>query len=189
MLHSLARQWWVLLLNGVSAVLFGILAVCWPGLTLLALLWLFGIFCLVDGASAIGVSFARGDRGMFWPMLLLGVVSIIAGLCALAWPGLTALALVTLIGAWSIVRGLFEIIAAIELRKVIDNELLLGLAGVVSILFGIVLFARPGEGALALVWVIGVFAIARGALLVMLALRFRSIGASHPSARPAAAGS
>jgi len=187
MLQALARHWWVLLLNGLFAILFGILAVAWPGLTLLALIWIFGVFCLADGATSIVLSFARSERGMFWQMLLLGLVSVIAGLCALAWPGLTALTLVYVIAAWSIVRGVGEIIAAIELRKVIDNELLLGLAGFVSILFGIVLFARPGEGALAVVWVIGVFAIARGALLVMLSFRLRGLHSAHSAARPAGA--
>jgi len=174
MLTALARNWWVVLLNGLAAIAFGILAIAWPGPTLLVLIILFGAYCLADGITAIYASFARNEKGAtWWQMLLLGVVSILAGIAAFAWPGLTALALVMVIAAWSVVHGIFEIIAAIELRKVIDNEWLLALAGVVSILFGIVLFARPGEGALALVWVIGFFAIARGVLLVMLSFRLR----------------
>jgi uncharacterized membrane protein HdeD (DUF308 family) len=175
MLHSLARHWWVLLLNGVFAIAFGIMAVAWPGLTLVALIMLFAVYCIADGITAIMAAFNKKERGHWLPMFLLGIVSIIVGIGAIAWPGLTAIALVMFIAAWSIVKGVFEIVAAVELRKEIDNEWLLILAGVVSILFGIVLFARPGQGALALVWVIGFFAIARGALLVMLSLRLRGV--------------
>jgi uncharacterized membrane protein HdeD (DUF308 family) len=188
MLPALARNWWVVLLNGLAAIGFGILAIAWPGLTLLALVILFGVYCLADGITAIVASFAKNERGgSWWQMLLLGVVSILAGIAAFAWPGLTAIALVMIIAAWSVVHGIFEIVAAFELRKVIDNEWLLALAGVVSILFGIVLFARPGEGALTLVWVIGFFAIARGVLLVMLSFRLRGLANRVETLRAAAA--
>jgi uncharacterized membrane protein HdeD (DUF308 family) len=178
MLNALARQWWVLLLNGVLAIAFGILACSWPGLTLFALIMLFAVYCIADGITSIIAAFNKKQRGHWFMMLLIGVVSILAGIAAIAWPGLTAIALVMIIAAWAIMKGVFEIVAAIELRKEIDNEWLLGLAGVVSILFGIVLFARPGEGALALIWVIGFFAIARGALLIMLGMRLRRINNS-----------
>jgi len=188
MLHALAKNWWVILLNGLCAIAFGVLAIAWPGLTLLALIIMFGVYCLADGITAIIASFAKNEKGApWWQMLLIGVVSIGAGICAFAWPGLTALTLVMIIAAWSIARGIFEIIAAIELRKVIDNEWLLILAGVVSIIFGIVLFARPGPGALALVWVIGFFAIARGVLLVMLSLRLRGVASRGDQLRAAPA--
>lgn len=187
MLHALARQWWVLLLNGLCAIAFGILAFAWPGLTLLALIWLFGVYCLADGITAIVVSITKHERGMWWQMLILGIVSVVAGIGAIAWPGLTAIALATFIGVWALIRGIFEIIAAFELRKVIDNEWLLALAGLVSILFGIVMVARPGEGAMALVWVIGFYAIARGTLLVMLAIRLRGVNEKLSSAHSAAA--
>ena len=185
MLNALARQWWVLVLNGVCAIAFGILAFSWPGLTLFALIMLFAVYCIADGVTAIIAAFNKKERGHWFSMLLIGVVSILAGLGAIAWPGLTAIALVMVIAAWAIVKGVVEIVAAIELRKEIANEWLLVLAGIVSILFGIVLFARPGEGALTLVWVIGFFAIARGALLVMLGMRLQRINKSL--ARTAAA--
>ena len=187
MLHALAKQWWVLLLNGICAILFGILAFSWPGLTLFVLILMFAVYCIADGITALLAAFGKKSGGHWFPMLLLGAVSILAGIGAFVWPGLTALALVYVIAAWSIVKGVFEIVAAIELRKEIDNEWLLILAGVVSILFGIVLFAKPGEGALALVWVIGFFAIARGVLLIMLSLRLRSVNSTLTSAKAAPA--
>ena len=173
----MADKWWMLLLNGLGAIVFGLLAFAWPGVTLLVLVTLFGIYCIVDGVTALMAARARrsGDRKWGW-MLFVGIVSILAGIAAFAWPGLTAMALLFMIAVWAIVHGVLEIIAAIELRKVIDNEWMLALAGVVSALFGIVLIARPGAGALGLVWLIGSFALIHGVLLVMLAFKLRRIG-------------
>ena len=186
MLDVVARNWWTLVLRGVLAVLFGVLAWVWPGLTLGVLVALFAAYALVDGVFALIAAFsgAGGERRL--PLVLEGVLSIGAGVVAIAWPDLTTLALLYVIAAWAIITGLFEILAAVELRREIDNEWLLGLAGVGSIVFGILLVVFPGTGALALVWLIGVYAILFGVLLIALGFRLRSVAERRPSGRGSA---
>ena len=140
-----------------------------------ALVLLYGAFALVDGIGAVVAGFAGRKEGAFWPLFLFGVMGIIAGLAVLAWPGLSAVILLLFIGAWAVVRGLFEIVAAFRLRKVIENELLLGLAGVLSVAFGVMVAFRPAAGALAIVTLLGAFAIATGAVQVLLGLRLRGL--------------
>jgi uncharacterized membrane protein HdeD (DUF308 family) len=177
MLTMLARKWWVLLINGIGAILFGLMAFAWPGITLLTLVILYGIYCIVDGVTALMEASARDKEGKGWGrMLFVGIVSIAVGIGAFIWPGITTAALLVIIAIWAIVRGVLEIIAAIELRKVIHNEWLLIVAGVMSILFGAALLARPAAGALAMVWLIGAFAIAHGLLRIALAFKLRSLG-------------
>jgi uncharacterized membrane protein HdeD (DUF308 family) len=172
--RTLADKWWVLLINGLCAIAFGILAYAWPGATLLVLIMLFGVFCIIDGVTALMAASARdGDRRSWGQMLIIGIVSIVAGAAALAWPGLTAVALLFVIAVWAIVRGAFEIVAAVRLRRFIDNEWMLGLAGVVSVLFGVALIVAPGAGVMALIWLIAAYAIVHGVLLVMLAFKLR----------------
>ena len=171
---AMARKWWILMLNGLCAIAFGVMAFVWPGLGLLTLIILFGVYCIADGITAVGASLARSGDGRSWALMLVaGLISIAAGTVAFARPGLTAYALLILIAVWAMLRGVFEIVAAIELRKLIRNEWFLILAGAVSILFGAVLIARPGAGALAVIWLIGAAAIARGVLLEILSLRLR----------------
>ena len=181
MLHELARNWWVLLLNGLGAIAFGAMVLAWPGITLWALVLLFGVYALIDGFTAIMASFAGKDEaGRSWGQLLLvGIISVLAGITAIVWPGTTALALLFMIAIWAIVRGIMQIVAAIRLRKLIENELLLGLAGVASFFFGVVLFARPGSGALAVLWIISLFAFVHGVLLVSLAFKLRRFHHEH----------
>jgi len=177
MLAQLADKWWLLLINGLCAIAFGVLSFLWPGLTLIVLVALYGAYGIVDGITALMAARARNEAGRPWgSMVFIGIVSILAGVVALVWPALTAIVLLIVIAVWAIVRGVLEIIAAIELRKRIDNEWLLGLAGAVSVLFGIVLLIAPGRGAVALIWVIAAFAIVHGVLLTMLALKVRGIG-------------
>jgi uncharacterized membrane protein HdeD (DUF308 family) len=183
LLVAIARKWWVLLLNGLCAILFGVMAFAWPQVTLLALVILYGVYCLADGITALGASLARREEGRPWGrMLLIGIVSIAAGVVTFLWPGITAIALLVIIAVWAIIHGITEIIAAIELRKFIHNEWLLILAGVVSVLFGVVMIARPGVGALSLIWVIGTFAILHGLLLVALAFKLRGLAHAVPPA-------
>jgi uncharacterized membrane protein HdeD (DUF308 family) len=176
MLRSLVRNWWAVLLRGLVAILFGVLAFAWPGLTLLSLVALYAIYCVVDGVAALAAAFVRDEGGKpLGQMIFTGLVSVGAGVAAFLWPGLTAMVLLWIVAAWAIVRGVAEIVAAIRLRREIENEWLLGLAGALSILFGLALFVRPGAGAIALVWFIAAFAIAHGVLLVALAFRLRSL--------------
>jgi uncharacterized membrane protein HdeD (DUF308 family) len=176
LLAAISSKWWIFLLNGLVAILFGIMAFVWPGITILSLVLLFGIYCIADGITAIGASFAKGDSGRsWWQMLLIGVISLVAGVTAIAWPGISAAVLLLVVAAWAIVRGIMEIVAAIELRKVLEHEWLLLLAGLASILFGIMLAAQPGLGAVVMIWWIGAFALVRGIFMVALSLRLRKL--------------
>jgi uncharacterized membrane protein HdeD (DUF308 family) len=153
------NYWWLLAIRGLLAVLFGIAAIVWPGLTLLVLVLLFGAYALVDGVVAVVVAFQeRKFFSQWWVLLLAGLVGIIAGLIAFFWPAITALALLYVIAAWAIVTGVFEIAAAVSGRLPMTLEWTLGLVGVLSILLGVLLAIQPGAGLLSLVWVIGVYA-------------------------------
>jgi len=153
MLNLVTRNWWALALRGVVAVLFGIVALIWPGVTLAALVLLWGAYALVDGVSSIAYAFGAGTT-FRWLLVFEGFAGIAASLVALIWPGLTALALLYVIAAWAIVTGSFEIVQAFELRKAVENEWLLGLSGLASVLFGALLVFSPGTGALAVLWLI-----------------------------------
>jgi uncharacterized membrane protein HdeD (DUF308 family) len=174
-LHALAERWWVMLLRGIAAIIFGVLAFAWPGLTLLTLVIIYGAYALVDGVLALVAAFTGGAKPIpTWWLIVVGLLGIGAGVVTFLYPGMTALVLVVFIGVWSIAHGIFEIVGAIQLRKEIDNEWLLVLAGAMSVVFGIVILMWPGAGALALVWLIGAYAIVFGALLVGFALKLRS---------------
>jgi uncharacterized membrane protein HdeD (DUF308 family) len=178
MADHLSLNWWAIALRGVVAILFGLLAFALPGLTLATLILLFGAFALVDGASSLITGIRRPAGGPDWLMVLGGAAGIAAGIVAFVNPGLTALVLLTLIGAWAIVTGIAEIVAAWRLREAIRGELLLALNGIVSVLFGLYIWVFPGAGAIALVWVIAVYAIVSGVVLLMLAFRMRGRAAA-----------
>jgi uncharacterized membrane protein HdeD (DUF308 family) len=174
----LSHFWWTLLLRGVVAVLFGLSALAWPGITLTALVLLFGAFALVDGIAAIIIGFQQyGDRERWWATLIGGIIGVAAGFITFMLPGITALALLTLIAFWAIMRGAFDIVAAIRLRHVIQGEFWLALGGALSVAFGVLMLVAPGAGALAVVWWIAAFALAWGVILIVLAFRLRRVGA------------
>jgi uncharacterized membrane protein HdeD (DUF308 family) len=174
MLHALAKCWWVLLLRGIAAIAFGVLAFIWPGLTLVTLVLLYGAFALVDGVLSLVAAFSGGAKPVpTWWLVVVGLIGIAAGVVTFLWPGITAILLVLFIGAWALVHGIFEIIGAIQLRKEIDNEWMLILGGLLSVLFGAVVLIAPGAGALGLVWVIAAYSIVFGILFVSLSLRLR----------------
>jgi len=166
-----AKHWWILLVRGLVAILFGLCAFMWPGLTLASLVLLYGVYCLADGIVALTGGFGGG----FWRSLVLGLVGILAGIATFAYPGLTAIILLYLIAGWAIARGVVEIIVAIEFRKVLVGEWMLIVAGAVSILFGALLIMNPGAGALSVIWIIGGYALVFGALLVALSFRVKSL--------------
>jgi uncharacterized membrane protein HdeD (DUF308 family) len=184
------RHWGLLMLRGVAAIIFGAIALSRPGLTLLSLVLLFGTYAIADGIFAIAAAFVeKGIRHRWW-MGLVGAISVIVGIATYRVPGLTGLLLLYYIAAWAIAGGALQIYGAIAVRKVIQGEWLLITGGVLSVIFGIVLLARPGEGALALITVIGAYAVIYGVLVSMFALRMRSFvqrAASAPiSARTSA---
>ena len=183
MLHALAKSWWVLLLRGIAGILFGILAFVWPGLTLLTLVVLYGAFALVDGVLSLIAAFTGSAKPVpTWWLVVVGLLGIAAGIVAFVWPGITAIALVMLIGAWALVHGIFEIIGAIQLRKEIDNEWWLILCGALSVVFGLIVLFAPGAGALGLIWAIAAYSIAFGIMFVGLALRLRKHSHDVPAA-------
>ena len=189
MLDNITRYWWLMLLRGAAAIIFGFLAWSWPGLTLLVLLMFFAAYALIEGISALalGLSGREGHR-VWWQMILVGLLGIAAAVITIFWPQLTAVVLLTAIGIWAILRGVFEIGAAVRLRRVIKGEWMLILSGVLSVLFGILLLSRPGAGILALVWLIGAFAVTLGALEVALSFRLRHLKHHPPGGMQATMG-
>jgi len=170
-------KWWALVIRGIAAVLFGLMAFVVPGITLGALVLLFAAYALVDGIFAIAAAINRTDRSGHWgSMLLRGIVGILAGITAIGWPGITALALLYVIAAWAIVTGILEISAAIRLRKRIKHEWLEIVSGVVSVLFGLAVMAFPGAGILAVLWLVGSYAMAFGVLMIAFGFELRSLG-------------
>ena len=180
LVDELARHWWVIALRGLAAVLFGMLAFVWPGMTLAVLVLFFGAYALVDGILAIVVALRGGtDHRLF--MGLEGVVGVLAGLATFAYPGLTALVLLYIIAFWAVLTGVLEVVAAVRLRRAITNEWGLIIGGVLSVLFGIVLIVAPGAGALAVVFLIGAYAVLFGITLLMLSWRLRSHAQQLPA--------
>lgn len=172
----LAGNWWAFVLRGVLAILFGLLAFAMPGMALLTLVYLFGFYAIADGVFNLVAAFRRTpspESQPWWALLIWGIVGIIAGLYALFAPGLTAIALLYVIAAWAIVTGIMAIAAAVRLRRHIRGEWLLALAGVFSIVFGVLLFLFPGAGALAVVLWIGAYATLFGATLIALGFKVR----------------
>jgi uncharacterized membrane protein HdeD (DUF308 family) len=182
MMGVLARNWWALALRGLLAIVFGLLAFALPGPTLAALVILFGAYALVDGIFALVAAVRAAEaHERWWLFVLEGIAGIAAGLITFAWPGITALVLLYLIAWWAIITGIFEIAAAIRLRKEITGELWLALGGAASVIFGLILLFRPGVGALAVIWLIGTYALVFGVLLVLLGFRLRGHSGQKPA--------
>jgi uncharacterized membrane protein HdeD (DUF308 family) len=176
MLDHLSRHWWTLALRGIASLIFGLIALAWPGITLSALIIVFGVFALANGfVHAVAAARAIDTDGSWWALLAESLPSIGAGVVALVWPGLTALALLYLIAVWAIATGVLELAAAIRLRQEVQGESLLALGGIASIAFGVVAAIFPGDGALALIWLIGIYAIVFGGVLIALSLRLRGL--------------
>lgn len=174
MLHALARNWWLILLRGICAMVFGVLTFIWPGVTLLTLVLLYGAFALADGIFALSAAVTGNTPTPRWWLAIVGLLGIAAGAMTLLWPGLTAVVLQVFIACWAIATGAIQVIGAIQLRKEIENEWLLIAGGLLSIAFGVILVTQPSVGALALLYVIGSYAILYGLLLVWFALRLRN---------------
>ena len=174
LLAALAENWGLLLLRGLVAIAFGLIAFFYPNITLTVLVYLFGAYAVVDGAVAIWAAFnSFGDAGPRWWLGLTGVVSILAGIAAFTYTGTTTQVLLMIIAIWAITIGVLQIWGAIETRRILDDFWMLGLTGALSIAFGAIVIAKPDAGALALVWVIGWFAIVFGCLYLALAFRLK----------------
>ena len=185
MLDLLARNWWLLVIRGIAAIIFGILAFVWPGITLVALVIMFGAYIFVDGIFALIAAITGNKSGQQWWMLLLeGVLGILTGIITFIFPAMTGFVLLYLIAGWAVATGVLEIIAAVRLRKELSNEWLLAISGVVSILFGLMIVFWPAEGAIAIAWILGTYALIFGALMLMLAFRLRKWNADPNAPAP-----
>ncbi len=176
MKHILSLNWDLVLLRGIIAILFGVGTLVLPPITLVVLVTLFGAYALVNGLitsiMAIKDRKEQSDWGLY---LLYGLVSIAAGVLTFVYPGITTISLFYVIVAWAIASGTMEIILAIQLRKVVKGEGWLVLSGILSVIFGILCLVQPVAGALSVLWLIGLYAVAYGALLVVLAFRLRNV--------------
>ena len=173
----LARNWWAVALRGLAALIFGVAALVVPHITLVVLIALFGAYALVDGVFAIVSAVIAAEQHMrWWSLLVEGLAGVILGALTFLWPGVTALVLLYVIAIWAIVTGVFEVVAAVQLRREVQGEWLLALSGVLSVIFGVLLFVFPGAGAVAVVWLIGIYALLFGVVLLALALRLRTWG-------------
>ena len=174
---ALGRNWWLLLVRGLVAIVFALLTWAQPGVSLAALVLVFGIYVLADGLLGVWSAIAkRRDNRHWWLLLLWGLVGIVVGVMTFIMPGITGLVLLMYIAAWAVITGVLQIVAAIRLRKEIKGEWLLILSGLVSVAFGVLLFLQPGAGALAVAWIIATYAFIFGVLMVLLAFKVRKLG-------------
>ncbi len=174
MLEILTRYWWAFIARGILAIALGVMVFAWPGITIAALIIVFGIYVFVDGiflvVKAIGGWKARDDR---WLLLFEGLLGIGIGVITIFAPGVTAVGLLFYIAAWSLATGILEIVGAIRLRKEIQGEVWWIFSGIVSILFAVLLMIFPGTGILALIWLLGIYAFVFGVILILLGIRIR----------------
>jgi uncharacterized membrane protein HdeD (DUF308 family) len=176
---ALVDNWWLFALRGVLALLFGLFAVFSPVAALVTFVLIFGVWAFIDGIHALALALT-GWRS--WQLVLVGLVGIAVGLFTFFRPDITAIGLYAAIAAWSIARGVLEIVVAIQLRKEITGEVWMVLAAIVSIVFGVLMVALPAAGALALGWLIGVYALTVGVMLLVLSGRLYRL--RHPARQP-----
>ncbi|NUE65732.1 HdeD family acid-resistance protein [Snodgrassella sp. ESL0253] len=177
--NLLSENWWVILIRGIAALIFGLLTWFYPFISILVMVMFFGIYALVDGVMGVVIAISgRQTHQDWWLMLIWGIVSILAGMMTFFVPGITWLVLITLIAIWALVSGILQIIAAIRLRQSIHTEGWMIVAGILSVLVGIILFVNPVQGGIALTWVIGVYAALFGVMNIALAFRVRRFATS-----------
>lgn len=173
-----AQNRWMLALRGVLAILFGLIALFVPGIALLAFIVAFAVYALLDGIVAVAVALGeRTSSTRWWWVLVEGILSIVAGILAFAYPGVTALVLLYIVAAWAVLTGIMEIVTAVSLREVLSREWALIVAGALSVIFGVFLFVRPGLGLLSILWVVGIYSLIFGVLFLVRA--FQQIGRAH----------
>jgi uncharacterized membrane protein HdeD (DUF308 family) len=188
MIESMVRNWWVFVVRGILAILFGVLAFARPDITLVALVALFGTYALFDGILNITSAFMFSGSRYFWWVLLDGILGIAVGVMTFMHPGAIAASLLILLGIWLIVTGLFRIFAAIELRKVIDHEWAYIISGLLSVAVGVLTVSRPGQSALGWLWVIGTYAVLYGVILLVLGFKMKTLSSDILSSDSVAQG-
>jgi uncharacterized membrane protein HdeD (DUF308 family) len=178
MIATLRQNWWTLALRGVIAIIFGICAFLWPLATALAFVILLAAFAFVEGVFALIGSVSWGLTGSQRLLLVvLGLLGLGVGVTAVMYPGITAVVIVALVAWWAILSGAIQFVVAIEMRKVIENDWLLVLGALLSILFGVLLLWRPWAGVLTLSWLFGIYALLYGIMMLGLAFRVKSLKA------------
>ena len=176
MLGHLRSSWGWVVLRGIVAILFGALAFAMPGITLAALVLVWAVYAFADGLLALVAGFKIREGGKpMWSLVVIGLLGVAAGVLTFMWPGMTALVLLALIAGWALATGIFQVATAIRFRKVLPNEWMLILSGLLSIAFGGLMLARPGAGALAVIWIIGWYATLYGVLMLVLGFRLRGV--------------
>lgn len=178
MLTNLAQNWWTFVLRGIFALLFGVIAFVYPGPTILSLTFVFGFYAILDGILALVAAWNFRSQDRWWVLLIEGLLGLAAGVIAFMSPGITALALLAVIAVWAIFTGVLEIVAAIRLRQEIENEWWLGLSGLTSIIFGVLLVVWPGSGLVTISWIVGFYAISFGISMLMLGFRLQGLNKS-----------
>ncbi len=174
-------RWWTVALRGIAAILFGVIALFSPGLALVSLVFVFGVYALVDGVLALGMGI-RARRFHRRVMIARGIASILAGLVALLWPGITTFVLLAVIASWAIVAGVLEIVMAIQLRSELEHEWLMALEGALSLGFGVLLLLSPLAGAVVLGLWVGAYALVFGGMLLETGLHLRASARTHQPA-------
>ncbi len=188
MLDVLSRNWWVLLIRGIAAIIFGIgILFLWsPGLVLQTMTIVFGAYAIVDGVFAIIGGIQHRSHPRWWAVVLEGIISVLAGIGAFLFPGLAVISLLYIIAFWAVATGVMQIISALQLRKEIDNEWMLIIGGIVSIIFGVLLVVFPESSIVTLLWLFAVLSIAFGVMMAILAFRVRNMGGTTtPTRTPA----
>ncbi|BFU45727.1 HdeD family acid-resistance protein [Krasilnikovia sp. MM14-A1004] len=186
MVEMLSRYWWAVVLRGIAAILFGVVTLVWPGPTVFALVLLFGAYALVDGVFTLASVLGRNHDGVrtgsrSW-LIVQGIAAVLMGILTFVWPGVTTLVLLWLIAAWALITGVLQVVAAVLLRREMRHEWLLALSGMLSVAFGILLIVWPAAGALAILTLIGAYAILFGIALAVLGVRLHR---NRPDARAA----
>ena len=177
MLDLISKSWWVYLVRGILAILFGLVMFSRPGGMAAFLVWVFGIFVFVEGIFAVVASFAgRKGNPNWWAVLIQGLVGILIGIVMFSNPLMTAVLFVRLLALWAVLVGLFRIFGALSLRKEIPGEWMHVVGGIITVLFGIVVFAWPEAGVLYFAWLIGLFAVLSGVFLIGVAMKAKSAG-------------
>ena len=177
MVGQLLRNWWIPVVRGVLGILFGFLVFAYTRTAIQVFVYLFGIYALLDGVIALALAFDV-SRGRGW-LVLSGIAGIAAGILTFIYPSITAVVLVYIVAAWAVITGIFEIVAAFEWRQVLSDTWMLGLAGVLSIILGVLLFSSPSAGLLAWAWLIAIYAIVYGVLYIAAGIRLRSLQPSQ----------
>src|SRR6266498_2514594 len=175
MVGQLLRNWWIPVVRGV----LGFLVFAYTRTAIQVFVYLFGIYALLDGVIALALAFDV-SRGRGW-LVLSGIAGIAAGILTFIYPSITAVVLVYIVAAWAVITGIFEIVAAFEWRQVLSDTWMLGLAGVLSIILGVLLFSSPSAGLLAWAWLIAIYAIVYGVLYIAAGIRLRSFQPSQSS--------